>query len=106
METSTDDVAMETEPTPADMVTDDEAAIPTTNQANEEDYTPNTMTMATRDQMELHFLSVAHECLGVSGQGWCVRDGGCFLKTAVVRLRDELRVITAHTPETREVHCC
>ena len=64
------------------------------------------ITMATSDQLEvsLRFLCAAHEYLGSSGQGWCVQDGGCLLTTVVVRLREELRVLSAHPHKTREVH--
>jgi hypothetical protein len=62
------------------------------------------ITMATSDQLEvsLRFLCAAHEYLGSSGQGWCVQDGGCLLTTVVVRLREELRVLSAHPHKTRE----
>lgn len=63
-----------------------------------------TVTMATKEMgVELRFLCAAHDYLGSVGQGWCVRDGGCFLKTMVARLREELRQLTAHTHKTREV---
>ena len=118
METST----VESEDTedsvcPVAMVTDSEAIrvsspTATTNQETasatsgaEDSHAPSVITMVTSDQLEvcLRFLCAAHEYLGSSGQGWCVRDGGCLLKTMVARLREELRVLSAHPPKTREV---
>ena len=115
METST--VESEDTEDPVAMVTDSEAIrvgspTATINQETtsgtsgaEDSHTPSVTTMATSDQLEvcLRFLCAAHEYLGSSGLGWCVHDGGHLLKTMVARLREELRVLSAHPPKTREV---
>ena len=51
----------------------------------------------------LQFLSEVHQHLAAGGQGWCVGDKGRLLKIFVSRLREELRLLTAHPPKTREV---
>lgn len=62
------------------------------------------VTMVTKEMgIGLRFLCAAHDYLGSVGQGWCVRDDGCLLKTLVTLLREELRQLTAHTHKTREV---
>ena len=51
----------------------------------------------------LEFLREVHGYLGGAGQGWCVQDEGCLLKTMVGELRRELQILTAHSHKTREV---
>ena len=94
------DAGMDTE-SPSVTIETDEQSVSLAPMTNQEGLAPSA-AMATSNQLELQFLSEAHVYLGSGGQGWCARDGGCFLKTMVLRLREELRVITAHSPQTRE----
>ena len=64
------------------------------------------MTTTSRLQgagVGLEFLREVHGYLGGAGQGWCVQDEGCLLKTMVGELRRELQTLTAHSHKTREV---
>ncbi|XP_065910594.1 calcineurin-binding protein cabin-1-like isoform X2 [Dysidea avara] len=49
----------------------------------------------------VEFLKEAHDHLGTLG--WCSWDNGCLLSTSIQVLRKELRVLTAFSPQHREV---
>lgn len=78
---------------PVAMETERESPAPTANQ--------EVAVAGTR--WGLQFLCEVHDHLGGGGQGWCVGDRGQLLKLLVSRLREELRLLTAHPPKTREV---